>query len=80
MFRKFKVFRYAINTSLTPIVETQDVASLPRGMNLPLTPPRRRINTPPTPSQEGSIKVPSWEGIEGWVKSRWVLPFKTQPN
>jgi len=23
----------------------------------------------PAPSQEGSIKVPSWEGIQGWVLS-----------
>ncbi|KAA0250555.1 MAG: hypothetical protein DWB56_07715 [Candidatus Jettenia sp.] len=39
----------------TPIVETQDVAPL-------------QENEPtPNPSQEGSIKVPSWEGIEGWV-------------
>ncbi|MBC6929697.1 MAG: hypothetical protein DWB56_12190 [Candidatus Jettenia sp.] len=60
MFRKFKVFRYAMNTPLTPL--------------------KRGINTPPTPSREGSRKVSSWEGIEGWVKSRWVLSFKTQPN
>ena len=33
----------------------------------PLAPLKRGINTPPTPSGEGSIKVPSWEGIQGWV-------------
>ncbi len=37
-------------------------------MNTPLASPKKGGNTPPTPSQEGSIKVPSWEGIEGWVK------------
>ncbi|GIL19254.1 MAG: hypothetical protein DWB56_10490 [Candidatus Jettenia sp.] len=34
----------------------------------------------PNPSQEGSINVPSREGIEGWVKSLGFCLLKTQPT
>lgn len=47
MYRKFNVFRYA--------------------MNIPLPPLKRGIG-----------EVPSWERIEEWGKSRWILSFKAQ--
>ncbi len=53
MDRKFKVFHYAVDTFLTPIGETQDVASL-------------QGNEPtPNPSQEGNKKSPPGRGFRG---------------
>ncbi len=74
MFRKFKVFHYAVDTPLTTIVQTQDFASLQGNEPTP-SPSQEGKEHTPNPLSRGEYKSPLSGGDLGVGKKEKSLGF-----